>query len=47
VIQRELRSQYLIGYQSNSDRKDPGFRRIEVKVKRPGTQVRTISGYYP
>jgi Ca-activated chloride channel family protein len=48
-IERELRSQYLLAY--NSDR-PPGegdrgaFRTVEVKVKN-GLVARTISGYYP
>ncbi|HVS66583.1 MAG TPA: VWA domain-containing protein [Thermoanaerobaculia bacterium] len=46
-IERELRSQYLLAYQSSapSDRDD--FIEIGVDVKRPGLKARTISGYYP
>ena len=46
-VQHELRSQYLLAYQSRSTRTDDGFRRIEVAVRRPGTDVKTMSGYYP
>jgi len=46
-VQRELRSQYLLAYQSDSTRTDDGFRHIEVESLRPGTDVTTISGYYP
>lgn len=46
-IQRELRSQYLLAYQSNNTRTDDGFRRIKVEVRRPSTEVKTMSGYYP
>ena len=47
TINRELRSQYLITYTSSSERADDGFRKITVKVKRPGVDVRHMAGYYP
>jgi VWFA-related protein len=37
---------YLIGYQTSNGRPDGKFRRVEVKVKRPGLMARTRSGYY-
>jgi len=50
VIQSELRSQYLLAYQSNKER-EPGdaekFRTVEVKVARPGFEAKTLRGYYP
>ena len=46
-VQRELRSQYFLAYQSNSKRTDDGFRRIKVDVRRPNAQANTMSGYYP
>ncbi|MCY3933727.1 MAG: VWA domain-containing protein [Acidobacteria bacterium] len=46
-VQRELRSQYMLAYQSSNSRTDDGFRRIEVEVHHPGAQVKTMSGYYP
>jgi len=46
-VQRELRSQYMLAYQSSNSRTDDGFRRIEVDVHHPGAQVKTMSGYYP
>lgn len=46
-IQQELRSQLLLAYQSTNTSEDEEFRRIELKVDRPGATVRTISGYYP
>jgi VWFA-related protein len=43
---RESSSYYFIGFRAaDSERKD--LRKIEVKVNRPGLQVRTRSGYYP
>ncbi len=46
-IERELRSQYLIAYQSTNTAADDQFRRIELKASAPGARVKTISGYYP
>ena len=46
-VQRELRSQYLLAYQSSNPRTDDGFRRIQVDVLRPGAEAKTMSGYYP
>jgi Ca-activated chloride channel family protein len=42
-----LRSQYLLWYQSPSDKPTEQFRTIEVRVDRPEVEVRTISGSYP
>ena len=45
-IQEELRSQYALGYTPTNAVRDGTFRRIEVKVTRPGFKVRTRRGYY-
>lgn len=42
-----LRSQYLLWYQSPSDKPPEQFRTIEVRVADPEAEVRTITGYYP
>jgi VWFA-related protein len=42
-----LKSQYLLWYQSPSDKPIEQFRTIEVTVSDPDANVRTISGYYP
>ncbi len=47
TIEEELRSQYLIAYQSATTRKDPGFRTVDLKVSRSGMEAKTIRGYYP
>ncbi|MEL7061265.1 MAG: VWA domain-containing protein, partial [Acidobacteriota bacterium] len=47
TIQRELRSQLLIAYQSSNTADDEAFRRVELQVARPGVEVKTLSGYYP
>ena len=46
-IQQELRSQYLIAYQSSQIGKGREFRRVEVKVERKGIEAKTIRGYFP
>ncbi|MGH7337925.1 MAG: VWA domain-containing protein, partial [Myxococcota bacterium] len=46
TIERELRSQYLIAYQS-SHADGVEFRPLELDVERPGAQVSTVAGYYP
>jgi VWFA-related protein len=47
TIQKELRSQYLLAYQSSNEKRDDRFRAVEVKVARPGLEVKTLRGYYP
>ncbi len=46
AIQEELRSQYLLVYQSTSTKGPAQFRQVEVKVE-DGLEVRAMSGYYP
>lgn len=46
-IERELRSRYLMAYNSNQPAAKPGtFREVEVKVKKSGLKARTARGYY-
>jgi VWFA-related protein len=46
-VEKELRSQYLIAYQSTNTTGGSTFRAVELKVDQPGTEVKTIRGYYP
>jgi len=45
-IREELSSQYVIGYESNSRKRDGKWRTISVRVNRSGVNVRTRPGYY-
>ncbi|HEX3131186.1 MAG TPA: VWA domain-containing protein [Thermoanaerobaculia bacterium] len=46
-IERELRSRYLVAYNSNQTGGTPGaFREVEVKVKKGNLKARTARGYY-
>lgn len=45
-IEGELRSQYLIGYQSPQSGSEE-FRRVEIHSSRPNLEVKTVPGYYP
>jgi hypothetical protein len=44
-IVRENSSYYVLGYTSSNDRRDGRYRRLQVRVKRPGLQVRSRGGY--
>ncbi|HYO13943.1 MAG TPA: VWA domain-containing protein [Thermoanaerobaculia bacterium] len=46
-IERELRSQYRLVYQSTNSSSVETFRAVRVEVGKPGMEARTISGYYP
>ena len=46
-IERELRSQFHLAYQSTNNSPDTGFRAVKVQLAGRGLEARTISGYYP
>jgi Ca-activated chloride channel family protein len=45
-ISDELSSQYTLGYTSKNQRRDGSWRRVVVRVNRPGTNARTKQGYF-
>lgn len=45
-IEDELRSRYLLAFNSGQGAGEGTFREVEVKVKRRGLKARTIRGYY-
>ena len=45
-IVRDNSSYYVLGYESTNQRRDGGFRKIEVRVTRPGVKVRARDGYF-
>jgi hypothetical protein len=46
-IEEELRSKFLIAYQSTNTSGSKDFRRVEVRTSQPGVEVKTMQGYYP
>ena len=47
TIEKELRSQYLIAYQSGNTTGANDFRTVDLKVAQPGLEAKTMRGYYP
>ncbi len=45
-IAEELRTSYELGYYPNNAAKDDTFRKVVVRVKRPGLSVRSRTGYF-
>lgn len=46
-LNKDLRSQYLLGYYTESSKDDRRYRTVEVKVNRKDAKVRTIRGFLP
>ncbi len=47
AIQQELRSRYLLAYQSSNTTGKKDFRAIEVELAESGLEAKTLRGYYP
>jgi VWFA-related protein len=45
-VQRDTSTYYLLGYNSTNTTRDGRFRRISVRVKKPGLRVEHRAGYY-
>lgn len=45
-LQRELRSQYSIGYSSTNPSRDGGFRKLEIRPKNKEYKIQARKGYY-
>jgi Ca-activated chloride channel homolog len=45
VIADELASQYSLGYSSSNPRREGTYRRVDVRIMRPGIRARTRTGY--
>ncbi len=45
-IEKELRSRYLVAYNSNETGQPGTFREVEVRLKKKGLTTRTMRGYY-
>ena len=46
-LEKELRSQYLVSYYTQSGKNDAKYRTVDVQVDQPGLKVRTIRGFIP
>jgi VWFA-related protein len=46
-LEKDLRSQYLIAYNTESTKNDKKYRTLEVKVDKADARVRTIRGFLP
>ena len=47
AVELELRSRYLLAYQSSNITRENRFREVDVKVGRFGLEAKTLRGYYP
>lgn len=47
TIQQDLRSQYLLAYQSSGATEADEYREVEIKVREKGLEAKSLRGYYP
>ena len=45
-VKKDTSAYYVLGYKSSNPRRDGRYRRIEVKVNRPGLNIEYRKGYY-
>jgi Ca-activated chloride channel homolog len=42
----QLRTQYVLGFYSTNEKRDGSFRKLSVRIKKPGYHARARTGYY-
>jgi Ca-activated chloride channel homolog len=45
-LAEQLRTQYVLGFYSTNEKRDGSFRKLSVRIKKPGYQARARTGYY-
>jgi Ca-activated chloride channel family protein len=45
-LAQQLRTQYVLGFFSTNEKRDGTFRKLNVRIKKPGYSARARSGYY-
>jgi Ca-activated chloride channel homolog len=45
-LAEQLRTQYVLGFYSTNEKRDGSFRKLTVRIKKPGYQARARTGYY-
>lgn len=45
-LAEQLRTQYVLGFFSTNEKRDGSYRKLSVRIKKPGYQVRARAGYY-
>jgi Ca-activated chloride channel homolog len=45
-LAEQLRTQYTLGFYSTNDKRDGTYRKLAVRIKKPGYKTRARSGYY-
>jgi len=45
-LAEQLRTQYVLGFFSTNEKRDGSFRKLSVRIKKPGYHARARTGYY-
>jgi Ca-activated chloride channel homolog len=45
-LAEQLRTQYVLGFYSTNEKRDGSFRKLSVRIKKPGYRARARTGYY-
>jgi len=45
-LAEQLRTQYVLGFYSTNEKRDGSFRKLSVRIKKPGYHARARTGYY-